>query len=122
MNIGKDYEEETYVVHDSKLGRTVAAVVDYRFRKIYVARAVCSKKDQFCRKIGRAIAIGRAVKILEGGRCASATDHTMVFPLREEHWKDQKACRAYVIDLLKHIIDADPDFSFVVGAMELLEM
>lgn len=48
-------------------GRTVAKILDPRGVVIAVGVSVCSVKDGYSRKIGRPIALGRALKILYYG-------------------------------------------------------
>lgn len=49
----------------AKGGRTFASLLDEDGKEIEYGVAVCSKKDNYSKKIGRMIATGRALKKLE---------------------------------------------------------
>jgi hypothetical protein len=100
------YGDEIYVTHDSKLGRTIAAVVDGG--SIMVALAQCSKKDQFCRKIGRHIAVGRALKAAKLGFRGGWPAHSnIVTPPKTVKWDDLRERRKWIIDQLLLLIQEE---------------
>ena len=56
---------------DSKKKTTVVILIDTRTGRYARGVAICNKKDNFCKKTGREIALGRAIKALATKRsCA----------------------------------------------------
>ena len=47
-------------------GVTVVVFEDENRAPVAAAQAFCSPKDNFCRRTGRNVAIGRVIKLLEG--------------------------------------------------------
>jgi len=93
-------DDEVYVFHDRVAGRTVAAFVIPAGKGVAFARSQCSRKDQFCRKIGRHIAVGRAIKSALTG---TWTEHTFVETL--PHQTDMPYTPLHLPARRKWIID-----------------
>jgi len=61
--------EEDFIIHDVwDDGRTATIIRLKNSKEAHVGMAICSTKDQFCKRTGRVIARGRALKKVKQAR------------------------------------------------------
>ena len=76
--MSNELKEVTYYLPREEKRKQIAVVLVSDDKKLSRGVAICSKKDQFNKKLGRSIALGRAMKafaIMESGPHNSITDH-----------------------------------------------
>lgn len=62
------YRDKDKMKPNEKGGKTICYIRDPNGNNIAVGEATCSMSDNFCYRIGREIALGRALKKLENGK------------------------------------------------------
>lgn len=58
-------DEEEKVIVDPKGGKTIARIIDSEGNLISEGYAICRPDEQFNRRLGRTIALGRALSVLD---------------------------------------------------------